>query len=202
MLLSLLASGLLAICGTDRESIKVLADWGARHLQHGDWQATVEQLRGLPGEYTSHPEKPGWGMPRQKTEAQVVSVEASVVGTRIEPDGDIHVVIAGAAPGATMITEFPDAACVKQWMSKTTKAPKTVLAQMQQDAVAMEQAKRKLLSFLPFAPTTKYRALPKPWLKLRFTGVLFFDRPHKQTGVAPNGIELHPVLQIQRPLVP
>jgi hypothetical protein len=29
------------------------------------------------------------------------------------------------------------------------------------------------------------------------TGVGFFDRIHGQTGVAPNGIELHPVLDIQ-----
>jgi hypothetical protein len=26
------------------------------------------------------------------------------------------------------------------------------------------------------------------------TGVLFFDYPHGQTGVAPNAIEVHPVL--------
>ena len=28
------------------------------------------------------------------------------------------------------------------------------------------------------------------------TGIGFFDRIHGQTGVAPNGIELHPVLSI------
>jgi hypothetical protein len=30
--------------------------------------------------------------------------------------------------------------------------------------------------------------------KARVTGVAFFDFLHGQTGVAPNGIELHPVL--------
>jgi hypothetical protein len=28
------------------------------------------------------------------------------------------------------------------------------------------------------------------------TGVLFFDVPHGQTGVAPNAVELHPVIGI------
>jgi len=31
------------------------------------------------------------------------------------------------------------------------------------------------------------------------TGVRFFDRKHGKTGVAPNGIELHPVIDIQFP---
>jgi hypothetical protein len=30
--------------------------------------------------------------------------------------------------------------------------------------------------------------------RARVTGVAFFDYLHGQTGVAPNGIELHPVL--------
>lgn len=33
---------------------------------------------------------------------------------------------------------------------------------------------------------------------VRVTGVLFFDFIHGQTGVAPNGVELHPVLDIQQ----
>jgi hypothetical protein len=33
-------------------------------------------------------------------------------------------------------------------------------------------------------------------IPVRITGVGFFDRPHGQTGRAPNGIELHPVLDI------
>jgi hypothetical protein len=33
--------------------------------------------------------------------------------------------------------------------------------------------------------------------KVRVTGVGFFDKIHGQTGAAPNGIELHPVLGIE-----
>jgi hypothetical protein len=32
---------------------------------------------------------------------------------------------------------------------------------------------------------------------VRVTGVGFFDHLHGQTGVAPNGIELHPLLDIE-----
>jgi hypothetical protein len=38
------------------------------------------------------------------------------------------------------------------------------------------------------------RSAARPCLRARVTGVAFFDFFHGQTGVAPNGIELHPVL--------
>ena len=34
---------------------------------------------------------------------------------------------------------------------------------------------------------------------VRITGVGFFDYLHGQRGVAPNGIELHPVLDVEFP---
>jgi hypothetical protein len=41
-----------------------------------------------------------------------------------------------------------------------------------------------------------FKAAIKP-IAVRVTGVGFFDRIHGQMGVAPNGIELHPVLDVQ-----
>jgi hypothetical protein len=38
------------------------------------------------------------------------------------------------------------------------------------------------------------RAVARLCSKARVTGVAFFDYKHGQTGVAPNAIELHPVL--------
>ena len=38
------------------------------------------------------------------------------------------------------------------------------------------------------------RAAVRLCSKAVVTGVAFFDFQHRQTGVAPNGIELHPVL--------
>src|SRR5205085_2267050 len=34
-------------------------------------------------------------------------------------------------------------------------------------------------------------------LKVRVTGVVFFDRYHRQSGVASNAVELHPVLAVE-----
>jgi hypothetical protein len=39
-------------------------------------------------------------------------------------------------------------------------------------------------------------------LPVRITGVTFFDRPHGQTGRSPNGLEIHPVLDIDFTPVP
>ena len=38
--------------------------------------------------------------------------------------------------------------------------------------------------------------MKNPKLPVTVTGVGFFDPIHGQTGVAPNGIELHPILEI------
>jgi hypothetical protein len=38
------------------------------------------------------------------------------------------------------------------------------------------------------------RRVARPCAEARITGVAFYDFLHGQTGVAPNGIELHPVL--------
>lgn len=45
--------------------------------------------------------------------------------------------------------------------------------------------------------TTRY-IRPRNQIKLRVTGVVFFDRVHGQVGVACNGVELHPVLDIEK----
>jgi hypothetical protein len=41
----------------------------------------------------------------------------------------------------------------------------------------------------------------KPFLEVTVTGVGFFDRLHGQTGVAPNGLERHPLTSIEFPQV-
>lgn len=108
---------------------------------------------------------------RQEAERRVVVLEASIVGYKAEEDEDFHVVISDA--GKTMIIEFPSPHC----------APK------------LAAARRAFLALVPSEPTPRYRKLRKP-IPVRVTGMPFFDRLHGQTGVARNGIELHPVLSI------
>jgi hypothetical protein len=50
---------------------------------------------------------------------------------------------------------------------------------------------------LVHSPMTTHYAQPRNPIRVRVTGVVFFDRVHGQIGVAPNGVELHPVLDIE-----
>jgi hypothetical protein len=45
-------------------------------------------------------------------------------------------------------------------------------------------------------PTRKYKELPKP-VRVKFMGVGFYDKLHGQHGMAKNGREIHPVLEIR-----
>lgn len=72
--------------------------------------------------------------------------------------------------------------------------------------VELQQGRNHMISEAP-APYCTSHATPlrrsqmrvarshvKLCARARVTGVAFFDFPHGQTGVAPNAIELHPIL--------
>jgi len=61
---------------------------------------------------------------------------------------------------------------------------------------AFGAARQVLTNELGPAPTTTSVTPVNPPRKVEVTGVGFFDFDHKQDGLAPNCIELHPVLQI------
>lgn len=103
--------------------------------------------------------------PTTGTELRVVNVDGYVVLVKPEDDGDLHVAIADP-DGYTMIIEFPNPACV--------------LAQA-------DSARRQLIQLLGGGPV-------RGDLKIRVTGVVLFDRYHRESGVASNAVELHPVL--------
>ena len=113
-------------------------------------------------------------------------VGVQLVDARIEEDGDIHLVVRSKYPGDQMIVEFPNVACNG--------------ARVSRHKPAMEQARSDFATLCGLGAwaTRRRRASPK---KLAGTasivGVGFFDLEHPtpQSGVAPNNIELHPVLQ-------
>jgi hypothetical protein len=76
-----------------------------------------------------------------------------------------------------MIVEFPNAGCVRS-AGATSRRP-------------MARAKAALISACGPADTGSFRPLAGT---ATITGVAFFDVIHGQRGVAPTGIELHPVL--------
>ena len=109
-------------------------------------------------------------------ETTVWVLNATLTQFKLENDSDIHLVLQDAS-GLTMIAEIPSPACVGS-SSPLSAGISNARAQFQ--AV--------------YTPTTSFQTVNVP---VRVTGVGMFDFLHGQTGVAPNGIELHPVIDIQ-----
>jgi hypothetical protein len=110
------------------------------------------------------------------------TVRATLVGWKTETDHDYHIVIADTAnPAVTMIIEPPDPSCTDACASNFGSYYTSVRA--------------KLSSCFGQPPTafTNFKA----GITVDVTGVGFFDVLHGQTGVAPNGIELHPLLSVK-----
>jgi hypothetical protein len=102
-----------------------------------------------------------------------------VVEAKIEDDGDIHLVIASRTyRHRTMIVEFPNPACVASGFKRDR----------------MRAARREVLDACGSFSTSSFTALHG---NVRIKGVGFWDEIHGQTGVAPNGIELHPALRFR-----
>jgi hypothetical protein len=102
-------------------------------------------------------------------------LNATLTLYKLESDSDYHLVLQDAG-GLTMIVEIPSPTCVgagSPFLPGITNARNEFNAK--------------------FTATTSFQTANIP---VKVTGVGMFDFLHGQTGVAPNGIELHPVLDI------
>lgn len=113
-------------------------------------------------------------------ELEIWQLDATLTDYKIEDDpqtgdSDYHLVLKDEA-GNTMIAEIPKPTCVGQ--DSPFRA-------------AIERARAKFDA--KFTATDSFQDAETP---VRIVGVGFFDFIHNQRGVAPNGIELHPVLDI------
>lgn len=109
------------------------------------------------------------------TEITVYRVTATLTKYKLESDSDYHLVLDDGA-GHTMIAEIPDPACVGSGSPL---------------ASSIEKARTEMTA--KYSPTGSFHTTNVP---VTVTGVGFFDYDHGQTGVAPNAIELHAVLDI------
>jgi hypothetical protein len=166
-------------CGTERWSVKTLADRDRSQVDFNPVETTVAELVSmgrpayLPNDGRIEP-----------VETRTFRVRALLVGFKSEADQDFHVVIADIAqPGLTMIVELPDPMCSGACASDHRQAISKV---------------REIFVAHCGQPTSTYKRL-RALLPVTVTGVGFFDFLHGQTGVAANGIELHPVLGIEFP---
>jgi hypothetical protein len=160
----------MSLCGTERWEVKTLTDSQARLVNFHPHATTVSALRRFrpTGSY-----RRGRGVERR-----TYRVKARLVEAKFENDQDIHLVIADLRhPSQTMIVEFPASNCVRHAGPKRRRQ--------------MVQARKNLIAACGHPSATDFSSLRGTAL---VTGVGFFDSIHGQTGVAPNGIELHPVL--------
>jgi hypothetical protein len=161
-------------CGVWRWDVKTLSDSDRKDVDFHERRIKIDQLRNLDA-----PTSLSTDTPRLSgIEKQVYEIRAQVITATIEDDRDIHLVIASrTAKKHTMIVEFPDPNCVDSPFKRDR----------------MGHARQSLLSNCGSISSSSFTDLKG---KVVIEGVGFWDEIHGQTGVAPNGIELHPVLSI------
>ncbi len=156
-------------CGVERWSVKTLTDPAARRVVFRARRSTIDTLRRqrAPVRLTA--------VRRGGIERTTFRVRAQLVSAKIEADGDVHLVIASPTTGHTMIAEFPSLACTQQSVA----------------AARIHRARASLERLCGVQSRSGFTNLSG---SATITGVGFFDFQHGQRGVAPNGVELHPVL--------
>ena len=158
-------------CGVERWSVKTGTDPDA-HLVNlaSPVPQSINYLGALPA-----PSSPPLNARVQPTEITTFVVDATLVQYKLESDSDYHLVLKDAQ-GNTMIAEIPDPVCVG---AGSPLAPGIQNARSEFDA--------------KYTSTTSFQTANIP---VEIMGIGFFDFLHGQTGVAPNGIELHPVINV------
>jgi hypothetical protein len=152
--------------------VKTLSDSMAGQVNFVPHATSVRALRRL---------RPPTSLPNtarvRPVETTTYRVHARLVESKFEEDSDFHLVIADPRTGGTMIVEFPAFYC--------TLTTKRVLR------LRMQAARLAFIRACGLPPSSDFKRLRGT---ATITGVGFFDYQHGQTGVAPNAIELHPVL--------
>ncbi len=165
------AQSIFAQCGVERWSVKTGtdADVGLVNLSTST-PTTITYLRSLTAPAT---------LPAnnriQPTETTVFTLNATLTQYKLETDSDYHLVLSDSS-GNTMIAEIPSPNCVG---AGSPFGPGIQNARSEFDA--------------KYTATSSFQTANVP---VAIKGVGFFDFLHGQTGVAPNGIELHAVLDI------
>ncbi len=157
-------------CGVERWSIKTGTDTDASSVSFVSQSTTIATMR-------------GWTAPSpiptnnrfSPFETTVWTITANLLEYKFEDDSDYHVVLQDAS-GNTIIGEIPHPGCVG---SGSPFAASIINARLKFNAM--------------FTASTSFKFANVP---VQVTGVGMFDFIHGQTGVAPNGIELHPILDI------
>jgi hypothetical protein len=171
VLLVFLPGRTFAQCSGERWPVKIGTDPDATLVNLGSTTATtIAALHGI-----AKPATLPDNARVQTTETRTWVLNATLVKYVRSFDADYHMVLSDSA-GRTMIAEIPDPGCVGPG---SPFAAGIAHARAQFDAV--------------FTATDTFQTANVP---VQVTGVGFFDFPAGQEGIAPNGIELHPIIDI------
>jgi len=168
-------------CGTERWHIKTLDDLYASTVNYTPQLVDVNTLRAIPipSGYSSNNDTTRYA----PWETQVVTLRAVLLDWKTESDHDYHIVVGQVDnPANTMIVEPPDQLCNAACASNFGSYYAAV--------------RTKLTTCFNTQPPGSVQPFPTTGVVVDITGVPYFDPLHGQTGVAPNGIELHPVLNV------
>jgi hypothetical protein len=158
-------------CGVERWDVKTGSDDEAGRVGLGHPTATtIAHLISQPAPSSLPPN--ARVSPVETTEW---ILDATLVEDKYETDSDYHLVLRDST-GHTMIAEIPEPGCVSASSPFLT---------------GVRHARNQFDS--SYAARGGFSTVNVP---VRITGVGFFDYHHGQTGVAPNAVELHPVIDI------
>ncbi len=160
------ASRRVTACGVERWSVKTATDPGAAQINPAPVDTTVADMGRLPV-----PANPTTRV--APLETTTYRVHAMLTLYKTEADSDYHLVLTDH--GKTMIAEIPAPAC---------EGPGPLRTQMAAARATFD---------------ARFRAgggTHRVNVAVTVTGVGYHDFVHGQAGVAPNGVELHPVTSI------
>lgn len=157
-------------CGVERWAVKTGTDPGANQVGLAPQDTTIANLVAI-----SPPSQPTDRVP--PTETTTFRIQAPITFAKREADGDYHLGL-GDSAGNTMIAESVDPSCA---------TGSVVLPQIEQVRQALDRACPQIAQ-----GQTVHTNVPAV-----LTGWGFFDRPHGQTDVASNAIELHPLTAVE-----
>ena len=155
--------------GKERWEIKTLKDIDSYSIDTSTLDVTIYDLRNIP-----RPEGINRNTERLPLEIQQFTVVCKIKYVRLEKDGDYHVVVCDTNDvNSEMIVEI-----IKPSYGSTRYYQQFKKVR---DTFTYYKRNRKLINQI-----------------FEITGVGFFDLFHNQKGLAPNGIELHPVLRMRK----
>lgn len=161
-------------CGIERWAVKTLADQSSLQIVMTAIPAKISELAAI--EPPVRAILDAHETSRLPLELHTYRVQGWLVGFKREDDEDFHIVLEDLEKRtATMVVEMPAPTCVR--------------AQFRHDADVLRSQFEERFGHV----TAKFKNVRRHRIKVEFIGPGFFDFVHGQTGVAKNGIELHPV---------